>query len=124
MRWFLIDSAGTGNYHIGSPPDKRSIAVANKYDLDISSLRGRQFNSSDFDTFDYIYVMDTSNFENVIKHARNDDDISKVKFILNEIYPNQNHDIPDPYLGSDYGFENVYKMLDEACDVIAQNLLK
>jgi len=121
---FIIDSAGTGNYHIGNPPDKRSISVASKYGLDISNLRGRQFNSLDFDSFDYIYVMDNSNFENVIKLARNNSDTSKVKFILNEIYPNQNHDVPDPYLGNEYGFENVFKMLDEACDQIALSLLK
>lgn len=121
---FLVDSAGTASYHIGSAPDKRSIAVARKYGLDISNLRGRQFSVSDFDTFDYIYVMDESNFENVVKLARNDKDISKVKMILNEVYPNQDYDVPDPYYGGDNGFENVYKMLDEACDKIAEDLTK
>ncbi|MCF7561704.1 low molecular weight phosphotyrosine protein phosphatase [Sabulilitoribacter multivorans] len=119
---FTVDSAGTANYHIGNPPDKRSIAVAKKYGIDISNLKGRQFNASDFDAFDLIYVMDESNFKNVIKIARNDEDIAKVKFILNEVYPNQNYDVPDPYYGGDEGFENVYKMLDEACDIIVQKL--
>ncbi|MDO5977272.1 low molecular weight protein-tyrosine-phosphatase [Flavivirga spongiicola] len=119
---FQVDSAGTANYHIGNSPDKRSVAVARKYGLDISNLKGRQFKTSDFDLFDVIYVMDASNFENVISLARNNEDIEKVKFILNEIYPNQNYDVPDPYYGGDDGFENVYKMLDEACDVIAKTL--
>lgn len=121
---FFVDSAGTANYHSGSSPDKRSIAVGRKYGLDISNLKGRQFNVSDFDTFDLIYVMDTSNYKNVIKRARNEDDVAKVKFVLNEVYPNQNFDVPDPYYGGDSGFENVYNMLEEACDIIAKNLTK
>lgn len=117
---FFVDSAGTANYHIGNSPDKRSIAVAKKYGLDITHLKGRQFSVLDFDAFDIIYVMDESNYRNVTSLARNDDDISKVKFILNEIYPNQNYDVPDPYYGGDEGFENVYKMLDEACSIISK----
>ena len=119
---FLIDSAGTANYHVGNPPDRRSIAVGKKYGIDISNLKGRQFGVNDFDTFDLIYVMDESNYRNVISMARTEKDKSKVKFILNEIYPNQNYDVPDPYYGGDHGFENVYKMLDEACTIIAKSL--
>ena len=120
---FLVDSAGTANYHSGSSPDKRSIAVARKYGLDISNLRGRQFDVSDFDTFDIIYVMDESNFQNVVKLARHDEDIAKVKMILNEVHPNKNYEVPDPYYGGDNGFENVYQMLDEACQNIAKQLI-
>lgn len=119
---FFIDSAGTANYHVGHTPDKRSIAVAKKYGLDISHLKGRQFSELDFDAFDFIYVMDESNFENVINLARNDEDKAKVKLILNEVYPNQNYSVPDPYFGGDEGFENVFKMLDEACDNIVKKL--
>ncbi|WP_418513359.1 low molecular weight protein-tyrosine-phosphatase [Corallibacter sp.] len=118
----LVDSAGTSNYHVGDAPDKRSIAVAKKYGIDISNLKGRQFSTEDFDTFDLIYVMDESNFENVIKQSRTPEDIAKVKYILNEIYPNQNHSVPDPYYGGEQGFENTYKMLDEACNEIASKL--
>ncbi|MBP0905193.1 low molecular weight protein-tyrosine-phosphatase [Mariniflexile gromovii] len=119
---FIVDSAGTGDYHIGKNPDTRSIAVAKKYGLDISNLRGRQFNVSDFDTFDIIYVMDESNYRNVIQLARNEQDKAKVNFILNEIHPDQNFNVPDPYYGGNDGFENVYRMLDEACSVIATKL--
>lgn len=120
---FMVDSAGTANYHTGSAPDKRSIAVARKYGLDISNLSGRQFDIKDFDTFDMIYVMDASNFQNVVKLARNDEDIAKVKLILNEIHPNKNYEVPDPYYGGDHGFENVYQMLDEACNNIVKKLI-
>ncbi|MGJ5642106.1 low molecular weight protein-tyrosine-phosphatase [Formosa sp. S-31] len=117
---FVIDSAGTSSYHIGSNPDKRSVSVARKYGINISNLMGRQFTINDFDEFDIIYAMDTSNFRDIIHLARTEDDKTKVKLILNEIYPNQNYDVPDPYYGGDHGFENVYKMLDEACSVIAE----
>ena len=119
---FTIDSAGTAAYHIGSLPDRRSVTIARQYGLDISNLRGRQFNVPDFDRFDLIYVMDNSNFQNVIKLARDENDRAKVKLIMNEVYPNQNHDVPDPYYGGDQGFKNVYQMLDEACDIIAKKV--
>lgn len=120
---FTIDSAGTAAYHIGNSPDPRSIAVAKKYGIDITNLRGRQFTRQDFTGFDLIYAMDESNFSNIIKLARNDEDISKVKLILNEISPNENLSVPDPYYGGDQGFENVYRMLDEACDQIKKKLI-
>lgn len=119
----IVDSAGTAGYHINNPPDKRSIAVARKYGLDISNLKARQFGVSDFDVFDRIYVMDEHNYDNVLRLARNTEDQEKVKFILNEVYPNENFNVPDPYYGGDDGFENVYNMLNEACDNIAQNLI-
>ena len=119
---FSVDSAGTANYHVGDPPDKRSIAVAKKYGIDILNLKGRQFEVRDFDVFDIIYVMDESNHRNVLALARNEQDKNKVNFILNEIYPNQNYDVPDPYYGGEQGFENVFKMLDEACSIIAEKL--
>ena len=78
---FIVESAGTSNYHIGELPDKRSIEVAKKYNIDITNQRGRQFKVSDFDEFDYIYVMDTSNYNNVIALARNSNDKEKVQFI-------------------------------------------
>jgi len=120
---FLVDSAGTANYHIDRAPDKRSISVAKKHGLNISDYLGRQFSVSDFDTFDYIYVMDASNYNHIINLARHEHDQSKVKLIMNELYPNQNYDVPDPYYGGDEGFDNVYKMLDEASTKIAKSLL-
>jgi protein-tyrosine phosphatase len=118
----FVDSAGTGDYHIDNSPDPRSIAVAKKNNLDITYQRGRQFQAEDFENFDRIYVMDNSNFKDVISLARNDDDRAKVQLILDEIFPAENVDVPDPYFGGDHGFENVYHMLDEACEKIAAQL--
>ena len=122
--FFLVDSVGTANYHVRNSPDKRSVAVAKKYGINISNLKGRQFAINDFDNFDLIYVMDESNYDNVITLARNKEDIDKVKFILNEIYPDQNYSVQDPYYGGESGFENIFKILDEACSNIANNLLE
>ena len=120
----LVDSAGTAAYHIGERPDVRSIEIANKYDIDLTSQRARQFSVNDFDEFDRIYAMDTSNYSNIISLARNEKDRDKVDLILNEINPRSFQSVPDPYYGGDNGFQNVYEMLDEACDIIVQNFEK
>ncbi len=120
---FKVDSAGTGDWHIGSPPDKRSVEIAKLNQLDISNQRGRQFKISDFDEYDYIYAMDSSNFKDIVALAPNDKAKSKVRLILNELFPNENMDVPDPYFGMHNGFEQVYSMLNQTCDIIAKNLL-
>ena len=119
---FIVDSAGTGGWHAGELPDKRSIATAKNRGLDITNQRARQFKRSDFDTFDHIFVMDNSNYKDVLALAPNEEAKSKVKLILNEIFPNENVDVPDPYYGGQDGFENVFDMLDQACEEIARKL--
>lgn len=121
---FEIDSAGTGNWHVGNAPDPRSIATAQKNGLDISNLKGRQFSKTDFVKFDYIYVMDNQNYDDVISLAENESDKNKVKLILDEIFPGERVDVPDPYYGLQDGFDMVYNMLDQACDEIARKLNK
>ncbi|UGS23011.1 low molecular weight protein-tyrosine-phosphatase [Flavobacterium channae] len=119
---FTVDSAGTGGWHAGELPDKRSIATAKNRGLDITNQRARQFKKSDFDTFDHIFVMDNSNYKDVLALAPNDVAKSKVKLILNELFPGENVDVPDPYYGGQDGFENVFDMLDQACEEIARKL--
>lgn len=121
---FKVDSAGTGAWHIGRKPDYRSIAIAKKNQLDISNQKGRQFSKNDFDTFDYIYVMDISNYQDVITLAENKEQKNKVNLILNELFPNEMVDVPDPYYGVENGFESVYQMLVETCDLIAKKLIE
>ena len=121
---FTVDSAGTGSWHIGRQPDERSIAVAKKNKINISTQKGRQFSVADFDAFDYIYVMDNSNYSDVIELAKTQDQKDKVQMILNNLFPNENVDVPDPYFGLPNGFEIVYNMLDEACDVLAKKLIE
>ncbi|WP_367771667.1 low molecular weight protein-tyrosine-phosphatase [Flavobacterium sp. WC2421] len=119
---FTVDSAGTGSWHIGHAPDSRSIAIAKKYKLDISKQKGRQFNTSDFETYDYIYVMDKSNYDDVIELSKTQEQKNKVQIILNELYPNENVDVPDPYFGMPNGFDIVYNMLNEVCEIIATKI--
>ena len=121
---FYIDSAGTGSYHIGKQPDHRSIAIASKYGVDITNQKARQFTADDFDAFDYIFVMDSSNYDNVMELAKTDEHKQKVEMILNHLFPNENVDVPDPYFGLQNGFDTVYEMLDETCDIIAKKLLE
>ncbi|SDV99590.1 low molecular weight protein-tyrosine-phosphatase [Aequorivita viscosa] len=118
----FVDSAGTGHWHIGNPPDERSIAVGRKYNIDITDQLGRQFSAKDFDDFDLIYVMDNSNKSDVLELAENEEQRAKVKLILDEVFPGENVDVPDPYMGGTMGFEKVYRMLDEACKLIAAKL--
>lgn len=117
-----VDSAGTAAWHSGSLPDKRSIVVAKKYGIDLSNQRARQFLVEDFDRFDLIYVMDKSNYVNICRLAPNEDAIKKVELILNESHSGKDLEVPDPYYGGDDGFENVFQMLDEACDQIKNKL--
>lgn len=112
-----IDSAGTGNWHVGDPPDHRSIKEAGRNGVDITGLRGRQFQAADFDTFDRIYVMDRNNYADVLRKARNDADKAKVAFLL----PDQ-QDVPDPWF-DDALFAPVYKMIYAACENIADQQL-
>ncbi len=120
----VVDSAGTAAYHVGEQPDIRSIEIANKYGIDLTSQRARQFSVNDFDEFDKIYAMDSSNYANIISLARDERDRNKVDVILNESNPKSFQSVPDPYYGGENGFQNVYDMLDEACNIITQNLEK
>lgn len=118
----FVDSAGTGAWHSGELPDKRSIAIARKYGIDLTDQRARLFLVEDFDRFDHIYVMDQSNYKNVCRLAPNEEAIGKVQLILNESHPDQNREVPDPYYGGDSGFDHVFQMLDEACNIIKQKI--
>ncbi len=117
-----IDSAGTSNYHIGDHPDRRTVSNALAHGVDISQLKARQFSSGDYDNFDRIFVMDSSNYSDVISLARNEGDKKKVELILNCVYPNSNMSVPDPYFGGEQGFENVFILLDKACDEIIRSI--
>ncbi|WP_282180069.1 low molecular weight protein-tyrosine-phosphatase [Maribacter stanieri] len=116
-----VDSAGTAGYHVGNTPDPRSIKVAHEHGIDISSQVCRKFTVSDFDTFDLIYAMDKSNYGNIIHLARRKEDAEKVKLLLSEL--NTEHiEVPDPYYDAEDGFENVFQMIDKACNIIAARL--
>ncbi len=119
----IVDSAGTSGQHIGEHPDKRTILNAKTHKIDLSKLKARQFSVSDFDNFDLVFVMDASNYSYVISLARNKNEIQKVQLILNTVYPNASLSVPDPYFGGVEGFENVFTILNNACEVIVKSLI-
>ena len=115
----FVDSAGTGSYHIGSPPDLRSIQVAQDNGIDISHQSARQFQSSDFTKFDNIFVMDRQNYRDVIAKVNHQDDIDKVE-LLCEAAGLGMRPVPDPYYGGDEGFQSVFDLVKTACHRIAE----
>ena len=118
----IIDSAGTINMHKDENPDSRAIATAKKFGIDISKLIARQFVINDFEVFDRIYVMDSSNQRDILSLARNGNDRNKVSLLLNIINPDLNQSVPDPYYGGQEGFDRVFKMIENACDEIVEEL--
>ncbi len=105
---WTVDSAGTGNWHVGQCPDHRSTRVAQKYGVDISKQVCRQFSVADFDEFDLLLVMDRNNLRNVLAMARNSADQAKVRLLLND------REVPEPYY-DDNQFEPVYKLIEDGC---------
>ena len=120
---FEVDSAGTANYHVGDAPDPRSVASGKKHGVDISELKGRQFSAADFAAFDYIFVMDRSNYKNLIKLASTDRELQKNSFLADALGTMEKHEIPDPYYGEAADFEKVYQMIDTACNKVAEKLI-
>ncbi|MDF1863799.1 MAG: low molecular weight phosphotyrosine protein phosphatase [Saprospiraceae bacterium] len=114
-----VDSAGTGGWHVGALPDSRSIQVARKNGIDITDQRARKFQTSDLDQFDLIFAMDSSNYQNIVRHAVSDDQKEKVQLIMNMVQSGMNESVPDPYW-DDNGFDQVFHMLEEACDQVIE----
>lgn len=117
-----VDSAGTSDYHIGEHPDTRSTRNAREHGIDISKLKARQFLATDFDQFDYIYVMDSENLKNVLKLSRSEADVAKTDLLLNQLRPGENRAVPDPYFGGPDGFEQVFHLVNDACETIVKQL--
>ena len=111
-----IDSAGTGDWHIGRPPDKRSSEKAKELGYDLSDLRARLVEISDFENFSYILVMDSKNLADVRKLAPKDHK-AKIELLLN--YSTRNriddvYEVPDPYFGGEDGFDRVLTLIEDA----------
>lgn len=113
---YFVDSAGTINYHEGNAPDERSVKTAFKNGIDISMQTSRPIKKSDLDDFDLIFCMDKSNYKDVREMA-DDSQKHKIRLILDN-----DLEVPDPYFGGIDGFDKVYKMLDEACELLSQKI--
>ena len=108
-----IDSAGTGAWHIGSPPDKRAQQTALEHGIDISNQKARQIHPEDFHSFDFILAMDKSNYEALIDRAP-PDNTAEIRMFL-EFAPGLNiSEVPDPYYGGAKGFTHVFELVTAA----------
>ena len=114
-----VDSAGTGDWHIGQQPDTRSIEMAHKYGIDITCQRARQLKPHDLDRFDIVLAMDSQNYRDILQLAPSKEQQEKVHLIMNFVTPGRNQAVPDPYW-DDNGFEHVFRMLEEACGRVVE----
>lgn len=113
-----VESAGTNSYHTGAPPHLLSQKVALLHGLDISQQRAQKFSADDFEVFDKIYALASDVMDEIKRIAKNKFDPAKAELLMNEIYPGNNIDVPDPYYGPEEGYHAVYKMIDKVCDAI------
>lgn len=121
---WTVDSAGTNGYHIGERPHKLSQKVAKLNGIDISYQLSRAFIKEDFNRFDKIYAMAGDVIDEMKYIAGNKFDASKVDLLLNELYPGENADIPDPWFGPEPGFHEVFDLIEDACEVIVSKATK
>lgn len=112
---FEIDSAGTGDYHVGEPPDRRTLAAAKRHGVELPS-RARQFQREDFSRFDLVLAMDANNRADLLQLAP--DSLARGKvLLLRSFEPGAPPDaaVPDPYYGAADGFEEVFAICERAC---------
>ena len=115
LNW-QVDSAGTNGYHVGEAPHRLSQKVARKNGIDISGQVSRQFVKEDFERFDKIYAMAADVIDEIKYISREKFIATKVDLLLNEIYPGENRDVPDPWYGTEPGYHLVYDLIDKACE--------
>ena len=118
-----IESAGTNSYHTGEPPHNLSQKVALLNGIDISKQRARKFAKADLAEFDKIYAMAGDVLYDIKKISAENYDSKKVELFLNELYPGQNMDVPDPWSGPESGYHEVYELIDQACDALVENYM-
>jgi len=116
---FSIDSAGTGGWHVGEPPDPRMKQVAEARGVMLTS-RARQITEKDSDRFDAIICMDRENYQNVLRLGIPRE---KVSLLLEHDRHSSETEVPDPYYGGPEGFDRVFELVDAACERLLDKLL-
>ncbi len=115
------DSCGTAAYHVGNPPDPRSIETAARYGTDISDLRGRQLSDDDFTRFTHIFAMDHENLRNILKRAPHDTS-AQICLLMDVVEGREGNAIADPYYGGDEGFEASWADVSAAAKALVAQL--
>ncbi len=119
LNW-KVESAGTESYHIGEPPHRLSQKVARLNGIEICDQRARRFTADDFEKYDKIYALANDVLDEMKHIARNRFDAGKADLLLNELKPGENRDVPDPWYGTEPGYHDVFKLLDEVCTAIVK----
>ena len=120
LKW-EVDSAGTNGYHVGEAPHRLSQKVALANGIDISGQVSRQFVKEDFDRFDKIYAMAADVIDEIKYISKEKFNAAKVTLLLNEQYPGQNREVPDPWYGAEPGYHAVYDLIEKACTQLIKN---
>ena len=123
---FVVDSAGTGGWHVGNPADRRMRAAAERRGIHLPS-RARQIELADFTSFDRILTMDDDNFRNVRSLARELGErpaLARIEPMTSHCRVHQVSEVPDPYYGGEQGFEDVLDLLEDACGGLLETLLR
>lgn len=115
-REFTVDSAGTGPWHVGNPPDERSIEIAARHGIDISGQRARKVDALDFETFDAILAMDGNNLKTLTTMSHQPR--AEIRLLLN-VPP---MDVPDPFFGGSEGFEDVFRLIHSGCETFLESI--
>ncbi|WP_114417882.1 low molecular weight protein-tyrosine-phosphatase [Marinospirillum perlucidum] len=118
-----VDSAGTGDWHVGKAPDERMQAVAMERGYDLSALKARQLQAEDLDNFDYLLVMDKQNQADVEDLVTELEQMDKIRLLLS-FNPSAIKEVPDPYYGGDSGFYQVMDLVEGACKRLLVQLRK
>ncbi len=118
----VVDSCGTGDWHIGHPPDKRSAAAARVRGYDLSALRARQVGRDDFQHFDYILAMDAANLRD-LQQMRPHDFRGELALFLDYADEIDVREVPDPYHGGGDDFDRVLDLVESAADGLLRRLI-
>ena len=111
-------SAGTGNWHVGSPPDERMSATAKRNGIQLNN-RAKQFQSADFKQFDLVLAMDRANFDDLQNLRRSSSENDQLKLFRSfDPEANGDFDVPDPYYGGAGGFDEVFNIVRRTCPII------
>lgn len=116
-----VDSAGTGDWHIGHPPDRRAAAVALRNGVDIAHLRARQVNSEDFRHFDHIVALDAENLSD-LKRMRPADATAKLSLLLDHVEGREGQAVADPYYGDEAGFDLTWSEVTAGAHGLARHI--
>ncbi|MFT3979964.1 MAG: low molecular weight protein-tyrosine-phosphatase [Ferruginibacter sp.] len=120
---WVVESAGTNGFHTGEAPHHLSQKVARLNGIDISGQVSRKFIAADFDRYDKIYAMAGDVATEIKRISGKSFDSEKTDYFLNELYPGQNNNVPDPWYGEEDGYIEVYELIDKTCDAIIKNYL-